>query len=376
MITLLRKYKQNKEMSGHSNDSNVFSFLPAGKSSCTTSTGRSALLYLFQSKFWNNDDSILIPAYVPEGIIKPIIASGIKISFYKLDHHLFPNLDDLRSQVKQDPSICACIIIHPLGFEAPIDEIKQILNAHDILCIEDCAHGMFSHYQSGEPFGQKGDCALFSLNKFLPVPDGAVLMSHLDSVNLDVSKASQCSEHSVAINHYMEHLAINSAISDSEDITLGSQLLDDSAAAYNRYYEIMNNDFSLRQMSRTTEVIQMSIDYEALMANRRKNCQFLYQKLDNAQINLLFTDYSDNIIPLAVPALVPEVKREKWLFDLQKKGISLATLVHRWNYIPANQEAKYSIEVQYINAHVLIPINEFLSEQHMTSLVSALNQLN
>lgn len=375
MITLLRQYKANKNSPWCSSTPDLSYFLPSGISNCTVSTGRAALKFLFQRASWTYNHTILIPAYLPEGIIRPIIASGIKIRFYKLDNHLFPNLEDLNFQVRTDNSICACIVIHPLGFEAPIDAIKDILMPYHIICIEDCAQGLFSHYQSGGQFGKKGDCALVSLNKFLPVPDGAVLLSHLESINLEAPEMNQILENTQAIKYYMDHLAINSDIYDSLDFTSACEMMEASAHAYDRYYDAINTDLSFRQMSDISVKILNNIDYNLFIANRRRNCCFLYSSIDNHLIKFLFNDYSDNIIPMAVPVIVPKEKRKKWLDELQKQGIFLATLIERWNYVPENQKAHFSVEVQYMESHVLIPINEFLSEQQMEYLVMALNQL-
>ena len=206
-----------------------------------------------------------MPAYVAEGVIQPFIENNIQICFYKLDSHLFPDMNNLNTIIENKINIKLCIVIHPMGFEAPIGIISKLLKSKNIYLLEDCAQSLFSKYKAdNRPFGSIGDFALFSFNKFLPVLDGATLISNLSEFDLSVDDQKLQPLSRESLRAYYDHLEINKWIAESEDNLLSEKLLMETSQKYDDYYSFINKHLSARKISDYSKNIIKSIDYDNL----------------------------------------------------------------------------------------------------------------
>lgn len=68
----------------------------------------------------------------------------------------------------------AILLIHEFGFPA---DLPEDMRAMSVPIIEDCAYAFGTRLRSGR-IGSVGDCAIYSLPKFLPVPYGGILVSN------------------------------------------------------------------------------------------------------------------------------------------------------------------------------------------------------
>ena len=242
-------------------------FLPKSKSQCRLATGRSAINHLITILNINNEDAVLIPAYIAEGVIQPFIYNNIKIIFYQLDEYLCPDLDNISKIINDNNNIKLCIVNHSMGFEINLDKIYNTLNNEGIYLLEDCAQGIFSKYKNdNKNFGNKGDFALFSLNKFIPVIDGAILISHIDNKDVSVDEKLICINKK-AMNAYKLHLDTNKEILLSDDQEKVKLLIKKSVKEYNIYYDYINTDLNNHKICEYSENIIELFDYEYLIKN-------------------------------------------------------------------------------------------------------------
>jgi dTDP-4-amino-4,6-dideoxygalactose transaminase len=376
MITLLRNLNKNEVKHSICPKNKWSLFIPSGRSSCIVSTGRSAIAYLIRKLKLKVTDTVLIPAYIAEGVIQPFIEAQIQICFYQLLPDLTPNLKDIQQHITNHSSICLCVVVHPLGFEAPIPEIKNVLESKGISLFEDCAQGIFSHYKMGGSFGTQGDFSLYSLNKFLPVADGALLISNVDEVKVEVDYKVTSIPHERAITEYFQHLYTNNQLLHSNNIVECNRLILDSGVAYEKYYSVISKEISPYRQNEISKKIGNTILYEELIENRKRNTKLLYDNLDRNNIKLVNEEYHEGIIPMAVPIKAPVEKRTAWIEQMKSKGILLSTLIDKWNFIPQHEQQRYKIEMNYIDSHLLIPVSEYISELNMQKIVTELNNLN
>lgn len=352
-------------------------YLPSSESSCILSTGRSALNHLISTIGFAPQDSMLLPAYIAEGVIQPFVKAKIPIKFYKLDSNLFPDFSDISGILEQDNTIKLCVVVHPMGFEAPIDQLVEILKKKRIWLLEDCAQGIFSSYRKdNKPFGGKGNFALYSLNKFIPVLDGAILLSQVKEINVALDQEKLTPLNEKALFSYENHLKINRKIFSHMNQNDTLQLINESSRQYDRYYEYISNDLEKHGISSYSKNILENFNYDMLIMNRRRNTSILYENLSKCKFQFLYENYTKNIIPMAIPATVPIKKRKKWLDKLFRQGIILSLQIDRWDFISNTKDPdRFSQEKNFINSHVLIPINEFLSEENMEYLLNELNAI-
>lgn len=139
--------------------------------------GRDALAIILKILRLNQKQGILLPSYIGwspkegSGVFDPIEAENIYYSFYELNRDLSFDTDDFIKKIK-DKKIKSVMIIHYFGFPQPgfFDIIKICKEYHKIV-VEDCAHVMFG--SSG--LGSYGDYSFYSLRKFLPMEEGAII---------------------------------------------------------------------------------------------------------------------------------------------------------------------------------------------------------
>ncbi len=68
------------------------------------------------------------------------------------------------------------LLTHYLGIAQPeVEAIAEQCRLHEVCLIEDCAHALFSE-QDGQPVGQSGEYAIFSMRKSLPLSEGGALV--------------------------------------------------------------------------------------------------------------------------------------------------------------------------------------------------------
>ncbi|MBI9081301.1 MAG: DegT/DnrJ/EryC1/StrS aminotransferase family protein [Pseudodesulfovibrio sp.] len=375
MFHILRQLDKNHK-SSEKVRRDIRSYLPPCEDSCFASTGRSLVSLLIRRLGLTAEDTCLIPAYVPEGLIRPLRESGIQVQFYTVDDKLFANLDDLNRQIENDPSIRLLVLIHPFGFEQPVRPIKELLSERNIAILEDCAQSLFGTSIEGPPLGMGGDFSLFSLNKFLPVPDGAILQSNNPNMLITADDFVEGqTEQQASILAYEDHLHLNHELLQARTPDTAQGFLEKTGHAYERYYTFVNRDLRLFLPSLTTKKRLKQIDFNTFIAKRISNTRLLYAELKQTTFKFVYENWTENYIPMTVPVYVAPEHRDEIIAKLFSQNILLSTLIDKWNYIPPDREEIFQAEARFINSHLLLPINEFLSPSHMETIINALNKV-
>lgn len=284
-------------------------------SECRLATGRSCIAHLIKVL---KPPVVLMPSYVPEGIIVPFQRADIPIKFYRLNNGLEP--DEVHLLGEMSPGALV-IIIHYFGYFVRTDRIRKIVDNFNGVLFEDCAHAL----TGAAAQATNADIALWSLNKFLPVPDGAILRSYRNDINVTVYIGKERVLPKKVTDAYRRHLAINEKIVQSTSISEVGKLLDESDAAYEEYYQYIHAD---------------QTPYNQSLESR--------QAEDRAEI--LEEDHS----LFAYPIMVKHgVRREAVHQRLLEMKIVASTLISKWNYIP--DDPIFTVERDFIARHLLVP---------------------
>jgi dTDP-4-amino-4,6-dideoxygalactose transaminase len=111
--------------------------------------------------------------------VRAALDAGYQAGFYNVDAALQADEDDLRSRVSRRPG--PVLLIHYFGFPQPgLERIARLCAEYGCTLIEDCAHALFSHDESGRELGSVAPLAIYSLRKTLPVMDGGALRAGAD----------------------------------------------------------------------------------------------------------------------------------------------------------------------------------------------------
>jgi len=348
-------------------------FLPPCVDACFASTGRSLVRLLVERLGLTAEDTCLIPAYVPEGLIRPLRESGIRVEFYTVSDRLFADLDALKIQVDNAPSIRLFVLIHPFGFEQPVQPVRDLFSGRDIAILEDCAQSLFGRSASGPLLGGEGDFSLFSLNKFLPVADCAILQSHRADVSVAEDRfAVDLPEREKSLAAYEDHLRLNHELLLATPETAGD-ILTATGDAYERYYAFVNTNLDLFPPCEATLKRLQAIDFEGLVEARIANTRLLYERLEQNVFRFVNPQWSDNCVPMTVPVAVDAEKRDMIVSALLEKNILLSTLVDKWDYVPADRADQFRAETRFIQSHLLVPVSEFISQEQMAEMIDAMN---
>ncbi len=313
-----------------------------------------------------------MPSYIAEGVIQPFASRAVRILFYRLTETLQPDQGDVIRLLRENPGIRLLVVFHPLGYVCEFSAARREAGERGVFVLEDCAHSLFTDYSDGGVTGSRSDFSLFSLNKFLPVPDGAILVSMRPEVNVAVSLGDDRLPRG-AIDAYLLHLELNAELLSTHDAHVARGLLADSGAAYDRYYEVISDRLVPLAVSNESVAIRARCDAGEFRTKRRRNLETLCDNFPSGPIRLLYREAIAGAAPFAVPAVVDAQLRDMAIEIAFLKGVFLATLCARWDFVP--REGNFEAERSYLRRHFLIPINEFLDDSAMLTLLATMAQI-
>jgi dTDP-4-amino-4,6-dideoxygalactose transaminase len=145
--------------------------LPAGQA-VFFSTGRDAIHHAYRSLGIGQGDCVLAPALICRSAVEPIAATGARIQFVDVAPDLDYDEDLLEAAfVRHRPR--SLLAVHHFGRRPRLERYRELCSRFGSLLIEDRCHSLPSTADFSADL--IGDYAIYSLRKFLPVPDGGVL---------------------------------------------------------------------------------------------------------------------------------------------------------------------------------------------------------
>ena len=337
------------------------------------STGRCALNFLIQRLSRECEWTALLPCYVAEGVIEPFRAAGVSIRHYRLNENLTPNEGDVADLLSETGRKKIFVLIHYFGFSSLTASLRSTVAKHNAVLISDCAHAPLSTSDQGELLGEQGSIALYSLNKFLPVTDGAIIVSSDDKIDLTAVENDLLEPPYDALAHFSQHLAACRTLLDCQSVTTARSLLTEIDESYEAYYRIINRDLLPRHQSQSSKEIEDAFSFEACVKRRRRHAGFLYANLTSPSFDPVYPTLPEGAVPFAVPFRIRDGRRNEIVEQLFERNVLLSTLVDKWNFVPEGRSDFFATETAFMQEHVLVPVNEFLSDRDMSNIVVALN---
>ncbi len=348
---------------------------PSMTTMCRLATGRSALFHLIQRLPRPNAATVLLPSYVAEGVIQPFLTAGFTILFYRLQPDLRPMVEDLRTLLDQVHGVAVVVLIHYFGFPAHSAELSSVLFRYHPVVVDDCAHALFTTTPDRRPLADNADLTLYSLNKFLPVVDGAIIISSRSDIDLSLDEKMLAELPDETQQAYQRHLQAGRELFNSNGSSQAKSILEKLGECYEQYYAVINTELSPFCQSAHSRHIEDNFPFDSLIKKRLINSSILYKELKNPVFSLVHKKLHSGVVPWCVTARVPVEQREEIINDLFDQGILLSTLKDKWDFIPANMDSHFNFESAFIEDHVLIPVSEFISEDSMRFMVEQLNHV-
>jgi perosamine synthetase len=342
-----------------------------------TYLGRVAIRLLCRELGLVPGDEILAPSYNCGSEIDPLLASGGTVTLYRVARDARIDVQDIAERVTKRTR--AVYVTHYFGWAQPLAELSALCRSRGLFLIEDCALALFSRDNQG-PLGTAGDAAVFSLRKFLPVPDGGVLClrdrNAVDGMrsppagrtlkNMLPLFKSQVLRGLEGFGLYspLRAAALRRRRVDRADAAVES--LPDMPADY--YFDGGMRDWTMSPLARG---IAACIDPGAVIDARRRNYLALAKMTEGLpHIEPLFRELPEGVCPMAMPMLVPH--RDAVTAFLDTHGIAAFPFwkgYHRgfdWSGLP---------DARFLKDHLLtLPVHQSLTNAHMSYIARVFSE--
>jgi len=302
--------------------------LPSGKEyhkdAIHLNSGRAALQYILQSKKYRK---IYLPAYICDSVLTPIRAENVSYEYYPINTRFEPVFD---KEIGVDE---AFLYVNYFGLHD--QNVNSVVAQYQNVIIDNTQ----AFYSLPEP----GIDTFYSARKFFGVADGAYLYTD--------TKLDMPLEVDVSYDR-MGHLLIRHDLSANAGYALfreNDEKLDMAG---------------LKGMSRLTQAILSSIDYERCKEIRRENYGFLHGHLE--EMNQLELPDLGSQTPMVYPFWIKKGLPLKE--QLIREKIYVATY---WAEVKMRCNAS-SIEGSLVNELVPLPIDQHYTLAEMQRIVAVI----
>jgi hypothetical protein len=292
------------------------------KDAIKLNTARNCLEYILRARKYSK---LYIPYYTCEVILEPIQKCKIEYEFYSINKQLEPVQEYV---LKNEEAF-----LYTNYFGLKNKAVTKLSNSYQTQLIVDNSQSFYT-----KPI--QGIDTFYSARKFFGVPDGAYLYTDKylpDKLEQDCSYTR------------MEHLLKRIDIS-----------------AEDGYIDFRNNDDSLinqpiLKMSKLTERLLRSIDYEYVKKKRIENYKILDEELCNT--NLLHLNFDKDTVPMIYP------------YFSEEGGIIKENLIKNRIFVPTywNKICNWIInnwENHLVNNLVCLPIDQRYADREMNKIIN------
>lgn len=156
-------------------------------------TGRSALFHLLQSLELSANAEVIVQAFTCEAVILPIIANKLKPVYVDIETQTF-SLNPVELETKITDRTKVVILQHTFGLTpAHRTKIQTIVRKHDLVLIEDIAHGynpkIISNFNP--PAGRSIFLMSFGRSKALSSVFGGAIVTNIPAIQKKLAKIEQ-----------------------------------------------------------------------------------------------------------------------------------------------------------------------------------------
>lgn len=296
------------------------------KNAIRLNTGRNCLEYILRARGYKK---VYVPYYTCEAVMEPINKLGITHVFYHIDINL--EISD-RFILKEDEAL---LYTNYFG-------LKQLYVEQ--LAVQLGSHLIVDNTQAFYAKPIQGVDTFYTCRKFFGVADGAYLYTE--------AFLEENFEQDESYNR-MAHLLKRIDLSAEQGF-----------ADFRKVDDSLNNQ-PIRKMSKLTQRIMQSIDYEVVAKKRRENYQKLHEVL--GEENNLILPLDEDAVPMVYPFHTP-------IKGLREKLIENKFFVAR--YWPNVLDWTTEKENEYLLAYLMqpLPIDQRYGEVDMKLIIDIINK--
>lgn len=318
-------------------------------------SGRDAFNCIAQ-KYKRDYKTVLMPALCCESMVAPFERNGYEILYYRLNEDISANVEDIFSKLKKDTIF---VYLNYFGIQALTDfnlkKIKGISNK--IVVIEDRTQDILISRQKTEGVFIP-DYTIFSIRKWIAIPDGGILYSHFTNEIFNKEKDLYFSTiRKRALKKKSYYLSSNN-----------KKIKEEYRFELQEANNYLDKDIKTVEMNDDSYELLRKINFNKINNSRMKNVCYLLEHIRNIQ-GVKSICNSNKQSNLYYPILVKD--RDRIQNNLAKKNIYCPVI---W---PIPKGAKGICEVsEYIANHILaLPCDQRYKEEDMDYICNVLKSL-
>ncbi len=342
-----------------------------GRTVIFTELGRAAIL--LAARLWGigKEDEVLVPAYNCGSDISPLIATGARVSMYRVDSSVQIDFADLRRRITHRTRLIH--VIHYFGRPTDLEDLATLCRSRNIKLLEDCALSLFCANT-----GRTGDGAIFSFHKTLATHGGGALTlrdTAEPSCQLPPSHLIQTTRGALSLVRKWASRRLPAAPPPpalpsipNASPALSQLFLPDIPASY-----YCNPNAAVHQASRLSRGALRRANVSQIVQSRRAHYESLRRSLLNVDnISLPWTQaLEDGISPLGLPVLVQD--KPLWCNLLNVAGIPVSSWwsgCHKglnWSDYPEALALKAQL--------ILLPVHQGLENEHIAYIAHTVRRI-
>ena len=305
-------------------------FTSANYSTAVTSCTSALHLSLAALGFGPGDEAI-VPAFTWISTANVVEHLGGKVVFCDIDLETF-NIDVSEIESKITAKTKAILPVHLFGLSADIDPILDLARRYNLWVVEDAACGFGAKYK-GQHVGAFGNTGCFSFHprKSITTGEGGMITTN---DHLLTEKIKKLRDHGAAITDLQRHHGARPYL-----------LADHPVAGYNQRMTDLQAALGSAQMDRANDIVlertKLALGYDEAFAD----LNWLRTPFKHSDYVHGYQSYPCLFMPNKVnPHTIKKIneKRNEWMDDLQKSGISTRPATHAVHMLSFYKE-KYDL---------------------------------
>ena len=306
---------------------------------------RTALKVGLRQFGFKQGDKILVPDFICEALVHPLLEFGLVPTYYSINQDLSPDWQVLESTASNS-SHAAIIMVHYFGQPQDIERFREFSDQYHLVLIDDNGHGHGGEL-GGRPLGTFGDIGIGSPRKFVGVPSGGCLYG--------------MTEESSKFAHSMLRYPAYGLKSVARTFVYSFQPLWRLVKSWAYRNKEWGNPYCFRDSVELDYRIDLlsrwcieKVDWKIIARQRRDRWHAWERFLEGKGLSLVFTDVHPESCPLALPAYASELsERNRWLIWGVEKKIPL----YPWPSLPESVIAEKASALRRWGKLICFPLD-------------------